>query len=303
MSPATPVIKIENLSKRFGATQALRNVSMEINSSEVLALLGANGAGKSTIIKILAGIYSADSGSLTSASGGSINEVNFAFIHQDLGLVEWMTVGESIALGSEYPRAGKLINWSGVRKMATEALANVAPHINVNDTISNLTRADRSLVAIARALYAKSDVLILDEPTSALDPLVQHEFSELMEEAKQRGTAVLLSSHVLSEVEHLADRVVIINAGRLLRVSDMESLQHRTVQAMVLTFVSPIPTQVFLPVPGVRDAQSRGTHVTLNVVGPVTEVLRTAVAHGVIRIQTSEPSLDDIFYSIVNGDV
>jgi hypothetical protein len=83
----------------------------------------------------------------------------------------------------------------------------------------------------------------------------------------------------------------------------MDTLQHRTIQAMVLTFPTPVPAQTFLPVPGVRDVQARGTYITLNVIGPVTEVLRTAVAHGVVRVQTSEPSLDDIFYSIVNGDV
>ena len=188
---------------------------MEINSSEVLALLGANGAGKSTIIKILAGIYSSDTGSITSASGGSIDEVNFAFIHQDLGLVEWMTVGESIALGSEYPRTGKIINWSGVRKMATEALANVAPHINVNETISNLTRADRSLVAIARALYAQSDVLILDEPTASLHASDCENLFAVLRRLRDQGVAIVYVSHRLDEIFKVSDRVIVLRDGAL----------------------------------------------------------------------------------------
>jgi len=94
------IISIRNVSKRFGATQALSNVSFDIRDHEVLALLGANGAGKSTIIKILAKIYSADSGEITGPDNSSIGEMKFAFIHQDLGLVEWMSVGESVALGS-----------------------------------------------------------------------------------------------------------------------------------------------------------------------------------------------------------
>ena len=140
-----PVVSISHLSKRFGATQALSDITMQINSGEVLALLGANGAGKSTIIKILAGIYTPDEGSITGSEGSTLESVRFAFIHQDLGLVEWMTVGESVALGSKYPTKSGFITWRGVRDMAEDALKNVAPHINVMDQISTLSRAEEGL--------------------------------------------------------------------------------------------------------------------------------------------------------------
>ena len=213
--PSQPrsIISIRNVSKRFGATQALSNVSFEIKTHEVLALLGANGAGKSTIIKILAKIYTADTGEITGPNNLSIDEMKFAFIHQDLGLVEWMTVGESVALGSEYPRRNGLISWSGVRTMAEEALKNVAPHINVNDLISGLSRADRSLVAIARALYAESDVLVLDEPTASLPAEDCEQLFEVLRRLRDNGVAIVYVSHRLDEIFKVADRVVVLRDG------------------------------------------------------------------------------------------
>jgi len=209
------IISIRNLSKRFGATQALSDVSLDINAGEVLALLGANGAGKSTIIKILAKIYTADSGVITGPNGSSIDDVKFAFIHQDLGLVEWMTVGESVALGSKYPRQSGLISWPGVRNMAEEALVSVAPHINVNEMISNLSRADRSLVAIARALFAKSDVLILDEPTASLPAEDCEQLFAVLRRLRDDGVAIVYVSHRLDEIFKVSDRVTVLRDGKV----------------------------------------------------------------------------------------
>lgn len=209
------MISIRNLSKRFGATQALSDVSLDINSGEVLALLGANGAGKSTIIKILAKIYTADSGEIKGPNGSDLDEVKFAFIHQDLGLVEWMTVGESVALGSKYPRQSGLISWTGVRDMAEEALRNVAPHINVNDPINRLSRADRSLVAIARALFAQSDVLVLDEPTASLPAEDCEQLFEVLRKLRDNGVAIVYVSHRLDEIFKVADRVTVLRDGKV----------------------------------------------------------------------------------------
>lgn len=215
MSDPKPIVAIENLSKRFGATQALDNVSFKINSSEVLALLGANGAGKSTIIKILAGIYTANSGTITGADGRALSDLKFAFIHQDLGLVEWMSVAESIALGSIYPRKFGLIDWRGVRTRAEEALAKVAPHINPKETIKNLSRADRSLVAIARALYGDSDVLVLDEPTASLHSSDCDNLFKVLRTLQSHGCAIIYVSHRLDEIFQVADRVVVMRDGKL----------------------------------------------------------------------------------------
>ena len=228
------IISIRNLSKRFGATQALSDVSLEINSGEVLALLGANGAGKSTIIKILAKIYTADSGEIYGPNQSSIDDVKFAFIHQDLGLVEWMTVGESVALGSKYPRQSGLISWPGVRNMAHDALVSVAPHINVNELIANLSRADRSLVAIARALYAKSDVLILDEPTASLPAEDCEQLFTVLRRLRNDGVAIVYVSHRLDEIFKVADRVTVLRDGKVVEDGAIDTFDPaRLVKAIV----------------------------------------------------------------------
>ena len=219
----TPIVTLNNLSKRFGATQALDNVSFDINSGEVLALLGANGAGKSTIIKILAKIYSANSGTIVAANNRSLGDIKFAFIHQDLGLVEWMTVAESIALGSKYPTKYGFINWRGVRQQATDSLSRVAPHINPKDTIKNLSRADRSLVAIARALYDHSDVLVLDEPTASLHADDCENLFEVLRTLRNEGTAIIYVSHRLDEIFKVADRVVVLRDGKLVEDGQIHS--------------------------------------------------------------------------------
>ena len=161
----------------------------------------------------MAKIYSADSGDITGPNNSDIDDIKFAFIHQDLGLVEWMTVGESVALGSRYPTQSGLISWSGVRTMAEEALKDVAPHINVNDLISGLSRADRSLVAIARALYAKSDVLVLDEPTASLPAEDCEELFRVLRKLRADGVAIVYVSHRLDEIFKVADRVVVLRDG------------------------------------------------------------------------------------------
>lgn len=227
-SSLIPVFEINSLSKRFGATQALNDVSFKVNSGEVLALLGANGAGKSTVIKILAGIYSQDSGTVTAKHNGDISSVRFAFIHQDLGLVEWMSVGESIALGSGYPKKAGLIDWSGVSKTAENALAKVAPHIDTNQTISSLSRADRSLVAIARALYAKSDVLVLDEPTASLHASDCENLFKVLRNLRDQGIAIVYVSHRLDEIFKVADRVVVLRDGMLVEDGLISSFTPET---------------------------------------------------------------------------
>ena len=232
-SPKT-VVNISHVSKRFGATQALSDVSLEIRSGEVLALLGANGAGKSTIIKILAGIYTADTGTITNAQGAPIDDVRFAFIHQDLGLVEWMTVAESVALGSEYPMKNGVISWSGVRKMAEDALANVAPHISVTAQINSLNRADRSLVAIARALYNKSDVLVLDEPTASLHASDCEQLFEVLRNLRDEGVAIVYVSHRLDEIFKVSDRVIVMRDGILREDGSIDSF---TPQSLVRAIV------------------------------------------------------------------
>ena len=150
-----PLVRIRGLSKRFGGTLALAGVDLDVHRGSVLALLGPNGAGKSTLIKVLAGVHRADEGEVTVAGhplGTEAASRSMSFIHQDLGLVEWMTVAENIALGTGYPRRGGLISWRRTRERCAEALGSSPATSTPTPAIADLARAERSLVAIARAL-------------------------------------------------------------------------------------------------------------------------------------------------------
>src|SRR6201996_892053 len=165
------MLEARNVFKRFGGTQALSDAALSVGRGEVVALLGENGAGKSTLIKILAGVYSLDRGTISYKGQDmthAVRRMPISFIHQDLGLIDWMTVTENICLTLGYPRRFGLIEWSRARSMAGKALAKIGADIDPDLRIQDLTRTEKSLVAIARALATDAEFLILDEPTASL---------------------------------------------------------------------------------------------------------------------------------------
>ncbi|WP_234330018.1 ATP-binding cassette domain-containing protein, partial [Streptomyces viridochromogenes] len=171
MPGAEPLVRIRGLRKRFGGTVALAGVDVDVHVGSVLALLGPNGAGKSTLIKVLSGVHHADAGQITVDGhplGSHAASHSMSFIHQDLGLVEWMTVAENIALSTGYARRAGLISWRRTREDSTDALRTVAAHLDPDTPIAHLAPTERSLVALARALAARAKLIVLDEPTARL---------------------------------------------------------------------------------------------------------------------------------------
>jgi ribose transport system ATP-binding protein len=168
------LLSFQHITKRFGGTTALRDVSMSLEGGEILALLGENGAGKSTLIKSLAGIHTPDEGRILfkgepyrHTPPKPREKQRVAFIHQDLGLVEWMTVAENVGLAQGFSRKSGLISWRDTEQRATEALKKVGCDFDPTRRVQDLSRTEKSLVAIARALAVDADVLVLDEPTAS----------------------------------------------------------------------------------------------------------------------------------------
>ena len=215
-----PLLAMTGLVKRFTATLALDHVDFEVQRGEVHALLGQNGAGKSTLIKILAGVYAADEGEIQYAgklAHPGDDSLPVAFIHQDLGLVEWMTVAENVAIQTGYPRSpAGLISWRRVRDSAAQALAIIGSGLDPDARISILPAAERSLVAIGRALAINSDILVLDEPTAALPEADVERLLETLRRLRANGIGVVYVTHRLDEVFRIADRVTVLRDGRRL---------------------------------------------------------------------------------------
>lgn len=212
----------DNVIKSFGGTRALNGVSLHIERGEVVALLGENGAGKSTLIKVLGGIYKADGGEVhvdgvryEHVAGKQNRQQAVAFIHQDLGLIEWMSVAENIALAIGYATRGRKIKWAETEEIAKNALALVDADFPPTARISSLSRTEKSLVAIARALAVKCDFLVLDEPTASLPADEVQRLFTALRTLRDKGVGMIYVSHRLDEVFQIADRVAVLRDGEM----------------------------------------------------------------------------------------
>ncbi len=216
------LLSFEHVTKRFGGTTALRDVSVHLNSGEVLALLGENGAGKSTLIKCLAGINKPDEGRILFKGEPYVHRTphpnekqRVSFIHQDLGLVEWMSVAENVGLAQGYSMRRGAIDWHGTEARAVLALARVGCNFDPSIRVHSLSRTEKSLVAIARALAAEADVLVLDEPTASLPANDVERMFAVLRDLRARGVGMIYVSHRLDEIFRIADRVAVLRDGKL----------------------------------------------------------------------------------------
>jgi ribose transport system ATP-binding protein len=207
----TALLRVAGLTKSFHGNRAVDDVSFEVPAGQVVALLGENGAGKSTVIKMLAGVHTADSGQIHLADPKS----GISFVHQDLGLVDWMTVAENIALTAGFPRKRGRIDWAGVRDQAVRALAAVGGGVHPDARVFDLPRTERSMLAIARALLGGSTVLVLDEPTASLPAADVDKLFTVLRGLREQGVGMIYVSHRLDEVYQLADAVVVMRNGRV----------------------------------------------------------------------------------------
>jgi ribose transport system ATP-binding protein len=225
-------LSFAHVTKAFDATLALDDVSFDVAKGEVHALLGANGAGKSTLIKILAGLHTPDAGVVLVDGLPVRGEVQF--IHQELALVETMSVAEAIAFTRGFARRGGLINWSEVCRDAERTLAVVGATIPVDALVSELSRADRSVVAIARAITDDCKVLVLDEPTASLPDRDVDRLFEILASLKARGVSILYVTHRLDEVYRIADMVTVLRDGRLVKTLPLEEVSRDDLVGMIV---------------------------------------------------------------------
>lgn len=217
-----PIVKIQQLSKSFGRSQALKEVTFEIYPGEVVGFIGPNGAGKSTTIRIMLGLLKKTAGEIQLfgldpfKDSLSIHQ-RISYVPGDLALWENLSGGETIDLLMElHGKANQVKKQQLIERF----------QLDVTKKIKNYSKGNRQKVGLIAALAVESDLYILDEPTSGLDPLMEVIFQEEVAQLKQAGKAILLSSHILSEVERLADRVVIIQSGTVVESGTLASLRH-----------------------------------------------------------------------------
>ncbi|MFL4468738.1 sugar ABC transporter ATP-binding protein [Tateyamaria armeniaca] len=231
----------DGIEKHFGGTYALKDVSLSVGRGEVVALLGENGAGKSTLIKVLGGIHQPDAGRVLidgvpyqHRPAGFGERQKVAFIHQDLGLIEWMTVAENIALALGFARKGGLIRWGSVEAFAAQALRKVDCDFDPTTRVEALSRTEKSLVAIARALAVDSEFLVLDEPTASLPADEVERLFKALRPLRAQGVGMIYVSHRLDEIFQVADRVAVLRDGMMVGIRD---IAHTTPEELVQKIV------------------------------------------------------------------
>jgi ribose transport system ATP-binding protein len=213
-----PVLAVRGLSKRFGGTLALDDVSLTLRPGEIHALVGENGAGKSTLIKVLAGVYKPDNGRIE--VGGHLVHPHLAnpaiaFVHQDLGLVDELTVGENIAFLLGWPKRLSFIDWKQVARRAKDAYARMGLTPPKPDSpVGIMSTAEKALLAIVRALAANASALVLDEATAPLPGPDVEELFKALRKLRESGTGILYVTHRLGEVFAIADEVTVLRGGK-----------------------------------------------------------------------------------------
>jgi ABC-2 type transport system ATP-binding protein len=272
-------------------------LNLEIAQGEIFGFLGPNGAGKTTTMRTILDLIRPTSGTATIMGLDSHDDAveirhHIGYVPGDLAMYPKLTGRELLTYFANL-RGG--VDWSVVDGLATRLDSDLSRKIG------NLSSGNRQKVGLIQAFMNKPDILILDEPSSGLDPLVQQEFQAMLREVASEGRTVFLSSHTLSEVERVADRVAIIREGRLAVVDTMESLKEKAIRKVTLHFADPISESVFSWVPGVKSVSVTGTAATVSFEGAMSSLLRAATDHDVIDLTSSEADLEEIFLAYYRG--
>jgi ABC-2 type transport system ATP-binding protein len=286
-------IRTERLVKHYGKVEALRGLNLQVKQGEIYGFLGPNGAGKTTTIRCLLDTIRPTEGRAVVLGMdpqqdpvGVRNRVGY--LPGELNLFQNMKVKSTLQLLNSL-RGGKA-NWDFVQELAGRL------KLDLDLAIKDLSKGNKQKVGVIQAFMHRPELLLLDEPTAGLDPLVQQEVLQMVREAKAEGATIFFSSHVLSEVEEIADRVGIIRKGELVEVAEPSSLIKRSILRAHIRFQHAIDPEPLLNVEGVKLlSRDDGMNITLEVEGEMDALVKALAAYPVSRIETELPSLEEIF--------
>jgi ABC-2 type transport system ATP-binding protein len=289
-------IHTDGLTKRYGDVAALDHLDLEIAQGEVVGYLGPNGAGKTTTIRLLLGLIHPSEGrgeifGLDCQKQPVEAHRHLAFVAGEANLWPSLTGAETLHL------LGRV---HGEVDEAYRDELIVRFDLDPNKKIRAYSKGNRQKVILIGALMVRPDLLMLDEPTSGLDPLMERAFRQCIHEARDRGQTVFLSSHIMSEVEALCDRVGILRDGRLIEMGTLAQMRHLSALTIEATFDAAVPD--LSRVPGVTSLETEGPVVRCHVRGSVEPVLKVLAAAGATRLLSREPSLEELFLAQYGGD-
>jgi ABC-2 type transport system ATP-binding protein len=283
-----PALRTDSLTKRYGRLTAVDNLTLEVRPGEVFGFLGPNGAGKSTTIRLMLGlarptagrvlVFGLDAGDVVRSHG------RLAYVPADVALWPHVTGAEMLhLLGRTGPGVDNAYRDELLRRFEVDTSRRGAVYSTGN----------RQKIALVAAFATRAPLLVLDEPTSGLDPLMEREFRRAVQEARDRGQTVFLSSHQLAEVEAVCDRVGILRAGRLVEVATVADLRRLHRSEVTITYAGSVPD--LTAVPGVDGVTADAGRLRFALTGPPGPALRALAQTDVTALTVREPSLEEIF--------
>jgi ABC-2 type transport system ATP-binding protein len=291
-----PAIRTEGLTKRYAGVAALDHLDLEVAQGEVAGYLGPNGAGKTTTIRLLLGLIRPTQGrseifGLDCQRQPVDAHRRLAFVPGEANLWPSLTGAETLHL------LGR-VQGETDESYRDELIARF--DLDPTKKVRAYSKGNRQKVILIGALMVRPDLLVLDEPTGGLDPIMEQAFRRCIHEARDRGQTVFLSSHIMSEVEALCDRIGILREGKLIEMGTLAQMRHLSALTVEATFDGAIPD--LSRVPGVTSVETDGPMVRCHVQGPVEPLLRVLAAAGVTRLLSREPSLEELFLAQYGGD-
>ena len=291
------VIRLEGLTKYYGKERGVVDLDLEVGPGEVFGYLGPNGAGKTTTIRLLIDLLRPTRGRAEvlgrdPCTEGRAVRREIGYLPGELTLWEKLTGRQLLTFLAHI--------WEMEDPGPAEATAERLD-LDLTRPIRDLSRGNKQKLGLVQALMHSPRLLVLDEPTSGLDPLVQRQFYALAREAREEGRTVFLSSHVLSEVERIADRVGIIRDGRLVVVESLEALKAKALRRVEIHFAGAVPREEFAALPNVGDVAVDDGVLSCTIVGSVDPLIKAAARHEVTNLLTHEADLEELFLRYYEG--
>ena len=293
-------IEINGLTKAYGSVQALRGVNLEVKRGEILGFLGPNGAGKTTTIRCLLDLIRPQSGSMRvlgidPAKDPVAVRSRVGYLPGELSFESNLTVKGVLRYFNDL--RGRKNDWKYVNQLADRL------DLDLSIPIKNLSKGNKQKAGLLQALMTRPELLLLDEPTSGLDPLMQQEVYRLLREAQREGATVFFSSHVISEVEAIAERVAIIRRGVIVEEAEPDRLVSMSLRRFRVRFREPVNMESLKAVEGVSSvAQVNDLGITLQVEGEVDPLIKALASFPVVDIQSEHLSLEEVFLAYYKAE-
>ena len=285
------IIKIHNVTKYYGKFKALSSLTLNVEENQIYAFIGPNGAGKSTAIRLMLGMLNPTEG-YVEVLGKSPTQNNIE-IFKNIGYLPGELRSYQKLTGNQV-----LKFFSNLRNVKEyNYINNLVKRLDYDPSkyIKELSKGNKQKLGLILAFMHKPKLLVLDEPSSGLDPLMQQITIELIQEARQHGSTIFLSSHIFSEIDKVAQRVGFVKEGKLIVEESLEVLKSNAMKSIVIYFKEIIPLNLFDNIRNVNLIETNKNVVKLNIIGPIDEIIKVISKYEIIDLKTQDPSLEELF--------